>query len=92
MSSSRWNLLPFRMFRGLPAAAQAVTGLPVMGFVGLVGTRHMPCAWALNAKLQDRRKARRSGRKRRGNGLGGYEGRFGCSRRFYCLRCYYFYN
>jgi hypothetical protein len=34
MSTSRWNLLPFRMFRGLPAAAHEVTGSPVMGFVG----------------------------------------------------------
>ena len=34
MSSSRWNLLPFRMFRGLPACAPVQVGLPVMGLVG----------------------------------------------------------
>jgi hypothetical protein len=93
MSTSRWNLLPLRMFRGLPAAALTLllllepgvleppqVGLPVMG---LTGATHMSAAWALNARLDDKRKARRNGRRRRCKGLGGYEGGFGCSRLFY---------
>jgi hypothetical protein len=83
MSTSRWNLLPFRRFRGLPAAAQAVIGSPV---TGLVGARHMPAAWALNAKLNEISRVKRNGRKRLGKDLGGYEGGFGCSRRVCCLR------
>ena len=89
MSTSRWNLLPLRMFRGLPACAQAVMGSPVMG---LGGATHIPCAWAVKAKLQDRRKAKRNGKRRRGKSLDEFEGDFGCSRRVYCLWCYYFYQ
>jgi hypothetical protein len=52
----------------------------------------MSAAWALKARLGVMSRAKRNGRKRRGNGLGGYEDGFGCSRCFYCLRCYYFDN
>ena len=85
MSTSRWNLLPFRMFRGLPAAAHGVMGLPVMG---LVGATHMSAAWAGKTKLDEMSRVRRNGRKRRCKELDGYEGGFGCSWRVCCLSCY----
>lgn len=87
MSTSRWNLLPLRMFRGLPAAAHEVTGSPVMG---LTGTAHMSAAWALNTKLDVSSRPSRSGKKRRVKALGGYEGGFGCGLRVCCLNCYHF--
>ena len=59
------------MFRGLPAAAHEVMGLPVMG---LTGATHMSAAWAVMAKLVDRSRARRNGRRRRDKELAGSEG------------------
>jgi hypothetical protein len=53
-------LLPFRMFKGLPAAVHEVMGSPV---TGLVGATHMSAAWAGTAKLADSRRANRNVKK-----------------------------